>query len=229
MEATQVIDELVADTAGGILGSAGGRFFGWVIGGSLPAALAADWLTATWDQNAARYSGGPAIAVIEEVCGVWLKELLALPQGASFALVSGSQMAHVTCLAAARHALLARRGWDAEHDGLTGAPPIRVLTSRERHGSIERAVRLLGFGTRSLLELSVDERGCLQPGVLSQALKVQQDVPTIVVLQRQGISISERMIRLPNSFHWPTSPTPGFILTVPSAYWCKPRPPIVTA
>jgi glutamate/tyrosine decarboxylase-like PLP-dependent enzyme len=100
MEATQVIDELVTDAAGGVLGSASGRFFGWVIGGSLPAALAADWLTATWDQNAARYSGGPAVAVIEEVCGTWLKELLELPAGASFALVSGSQMAHVTCLAA---------------------------------------------------------------------------------------------------------------------------------
>lgn len=80
MEATQVIDELVADVAGGILGSTGGRFFGWVIGGSLPAALAADWLTATWDQNAARYAGGPAVAVIEEVCGAWLKQLLGLPQ-----------------------------------------------------------------------------------------------------------------------------------------------------
>src|SRR5689334_14437845 len=75
----QVIDELVADAAGGIVGSAGGRFFGWVIGGSLPAALAADWLTSTWDQNAARYTGGAAVAVIEEVCGAWLKEILGLP------------------------------------------------------------------------------------------------------------------------------------------------------
>ncbi|HLZ58788.1 MAG TPA: aminotransferase class V-fold PLP-dependent enzyme [Ktedonosporobacter sp.] len=189
MQAAQVIDELVADVAGGILGSAGGRFFGWVIGGSLPAALAADWLTATWDQNAARYSGGPAAAVIEEVCGAWLKELLGLPQGASFALVSGSQMAHVTCLAAARHALLARRGWDAERDGLAAAPPIRVLTSRERHGSIERAVRLLGLGTRSLLEFPVDEGGCLRPSTLSQALKEQPDAPTIVVLQAGDLNI----------------------------------------
>jgi glutamate/tyrosine decarboxylase-like PLP-dependent enzyme len=189
MDAAQVIDELVADVAGGILGSTGGRFFGWVIGGSLPAALAADWLTATWDQNAARYSGGPAVAVIEEVCGAWLKRLLGLPQGASFALVSGSQMAHVTCLAAARHALLARRGWDAERDGLTGAPRMRVLTSIERHGSIERAVRLLGVGTRSLLELPVDERGCLLPTTLSQAFTEQPDVPTIVVLQAGDLNI----------------------------------------
>ena len=189
IEALHVIDQLVADSAGGILGSAGGRFFGWVIGGSLPAALAADWLTTVWDQNAARYTGGPAVAVIEEVCGTWLKQVLGLPQEASFALVSGSQMAHVTCLAAARHALLARRGWDVECDGLTGGPSIRVLTSTEHHRSIERAVRLLGFGTRSLHELPVDERGCLQPATLSQALVEQSDMPTIVILQAGDLNI----------------------------------------
>ncbi|MEE9560707.1 MAG: pyridoxal-dependent decarboxylase, partial [Acidiferrobacterales bacterium] len=90
----KVIDDLVRDVAGGLLGSASGRFFGWVIGGTLPAALAADWLTSAWDQNAALYSTGPAEAVIEEVCGKWLKELLGLPAAASFALVSGCQMAH---------------------------------------------------------------------------------------------------------------------------------------
>src|SRR5207253_9638470 len=111
ISAEQVIDELVTDTAGGIIGSAGGRFFGWVIGGSLPAALAADWLTSAWDQNAASYACGPAEAVIEEVCGHWLKDLLGLPVHASFALTSGRQMAHVTALAAARNALLASRGW----------------------------------------------------------------------------------------------------------------------
>lgn len=188
-EAAQVISELVSDVAGGILGSAGGRFFGWVIGGALPAALAADWLTATWDQNAARCSGGPAVAVIEEVCGAWLKEILGLPQEASFALVSGSQMAHVTCLAAARHALLARQGWDVERDGLTGAPRLRVLTSTEHHRSLERAVRLLGFGTRSLLALPADACGRLLPTTLSQAFTEQPDAPTIVVLQAGDLNI----------------------------------------
>jgi glutamate/tyrosine decarboxylase-like PLP-dependent enzyme len=188
-EAAQVIDELVADVAGGIVGSAGGRFFGWVIGGALPAALAADWLTATWDQNAARSTGGPAIAVIEEVCGTWLKEVLGLPPGASFALVSGSQMAHVTCLAAARHALLTKRGWDVERHGLAGAPRLRVLTSTEHHKSLERAVRLLGLGTQSLLELPVDERGRLLPTTLSQALTEQPDASTIIVLQAGDLNI----------------------------------------
>ena len=109
-DAVQVIDEMVAGVEGGIIGSAGGRFFGWVIGGSLPAALAADWMTSAWDQNAGLYACSPAAAVVEETAGRWLKELLHLPAGASFALVTGCQMAHVTCLAAARHAVLARSG-----------------------------------------------------------------------------------------------------------------------
>lgn len=189
LDATKVIDELVADVAGGIVGSAGGRFFGWVIGGALPAALAADWLTATWDQNAARVTGGAAVAVIEEVCGTWLKEILGLPPTASFALVTGTQMAHATCLAAARHALLARHGWDVERDGLAGAPRLRILTSTEHHRSLERAVRLLGLGTRSLVELPADACGRLSPATLSQALAEQPDAPTIVVLQAGDLNI----------------------------------------
>src|SRR4249919_480283 len=116
-----VIDELARDVSGGLLGSAGGRFFGWVIGGVLPSALAADWLTSAWDQNAALYATAPAAAVVEEIVGVWLKDLLGLPPSASFALVTGCQMAHTTCLAAARHALLARRNWNVEKLGYSGA------------------------------------------------------------------------------------------------------------
>jgi glutamate/tyrosine decarboxylase-like PLP-dependent enzyme len=187
--AVQVVDDLVANAAGGIVGSMCGRFFGWVIGGTLPAALAADWLTAAWDQNAARTTGGRAAAVVEEVCGAWLKEILGLPPQASFALVTGSQMAHVTCLAAARHALLEKVGWDVERDGLAGAPRLRVLTSSEHHKSLERALRLLGLGTRSLHALPVDERGRLRPGSLSQALAEHSDDPTIVVLQAGDLNI----------------------------------------
>lgn len=102
LPAEALVEDLVKDVEGAILGSASGRFFGWVIGGTLPAALAADWLTATWDQNAALYSCGPAAAVVEEVAGGWLKELLGLPADASCAFVTGTQMAHFTCLAAAR-------------------------------------------------------------------------------------------------------------------------------
>src|SRR5689334_5833037 len=136
-----VIEDLVRDAGPGILGSGSGRFFGWVIGGALPAALAADWLTAAWDQNAASYACGPAEAVVEEVCGAWLKALLRLPETASFGLVTGCQLAHVTALAAARHQLLAERGLNVERDGLAGAPPIRVLTTEQRHGSLVRALR----------------------------------------------------------------------------------------
>ena len=184
----QVIDELVADTAGGILGNAGGRFFGWVIGGCVPAALAADWLTSAWDQNAALYACAPAEAVIEEVCGAWLKDLLGLPQIASFAFVTGCQMSHFTCLAAARNRLLAVNGWDVERQGLTGAPQIRVLSGDQRHGSVVRALRLLGLGTDCLVDLSVDERGRLTARSLADALKKYADPPKVVVLQAGDIN-----------------------------------------
>ena len=185
----QVIAELVRDVEGGIVGSADGRFFGWVIGGSLPAALAADWLTSAWDQNAALYATGPAAAVVEEVAGRWLREILGLPVNASFALVTGCQMAHVTCLAAARHSVLAKHGWDVEQQGLFGAPPIRILTSTERHGSFERAVRLLGFGSISVNYLPVDSGGCLRPDDLERALESDPAAPAIVVLQAGDINI----------------------------------------
>jgi glutamate/tyrosine decarboxylase-like PLP-dependent enzyme len=187
--AERVIDDLVSDVAGGLLGSASGRFFGWVIGGSLPAALAADWLTSAWDQNAASYACGPAVAVIEEVCGDWLKELLGLPKGASFALTTGCEMAHVTSLAAARNSLLARQGWDVESDGLSGAPGIRILTSDQFHASVSRAVRFLGLGTNSIQALPVNGAGKLQPERLEEALREDAQALTIVLLQAGDLNI----------------------------------------
>jgi glutamate/tyrosine decarboxylase-like PLP-dependent enzyme len=108
ISAERVIDELVRDAEPGIMGSAGGRFFAWVVGGALPSALAADWLTVAWDQNAVLVASAPAAAMVEEVAGEWLKQILGLPTEASFAFVSGCQMAHITCLAAARHAFARR-------------------------------------------------------------------------------------------------------------------------
>jgi glutamate/tyrosine decarboxylase-like PLP-dependent enzyme len=180
--AEQVIADLVHDVEGGIMGSAGGRFFGWVVGGSLPAALAADWMTAAWDQNAALYACAPAAAVVEEVAGRWLKEILGLPASASFAVVSGCQMAHATCLAAARHSLLAKRGWDVERQGLYGAPPIRIFSSGQRHGSIERAVRLLGLGSANVMDIAGDADS------LEQALAADSSRPAIVLLQAGDIN-----------------------------------------
>jgi glutamate/tyrosine decarboxylase-like PLP-dependent enzyme len=182
LEPSAVVEQLVADVAGGLAGSAGGRFFGWVIGGAVPAALAADWLTSTWDQNAGMYAVAPAAAVVEEVCGRWLLELLRLPVTASFALVTGCQMAHVTCLAAARNAVLAKQGWDVEQQGLFGAAPIRVLTGDQRHGTIERALRLLGVGQRSIVDIPVDDDG-LTGGALEPVLAAAPNAPTIVLLQ----------------------------------------------
>lgn len=179
----QVVHELVRACDGGIVGSAGPRFFGFVIGGSLPAALAADWMTSAWDQNAGLYVCGPAAAVVEEVAGEWLKDLFGLPKGASFALVTGCQMAHVTALAAARHQVLQRAGWDVERDGLSGAPAIRMLTSTEQHATVPRAARLLGLGTGCIDMLPCDDEGRLRADALESALKERAGKPTIVVLQ----------------------------------------------
>lgn len=186
---SQVIEELARDVQGGLLGSAGGRFFGWVIGGALPAAVAADWLTSAWQQNAALYACAPAAAIVEETVGGWLKDLLGLPAQASFALVTGCQLAHVTCLAAARHALLTKHGWDVERQGLYGAPPIRILSSTERHGSFERAVRLLGFGTSHIKLLETDDQSRLLPEALEDALQNDSGVPTLLLLQAGDINI----------------------------------------
>ena len=185
----QVMQELNSDVAGGLLGSAGGRFFGWVIGGALPAAVGADWLTSVWQQNSALYACSPAAAVVEETVGVWLKEILGLPSQASFALVTGCQMAHVTCLAAARHALLSQRGWDVESQGMFGAPAIRILSSTECHGSFERAVRLLGFGQSQVKLLPVDDQGRLIPEALEAELEEDTAAPTLVLLQAGDINI----------------------------------------
>ena len=178
----QVIADLVTDSAGGLMGTAGGRFFSWVIGGSVPAALAADWLTGAWDQNACLYATAPAASVAEEISGAWLKDLLGLPPSASFAFVTGCQMAHVTCLAAARHGVLERGGWNVEERGLGGAPPVRIYASRARHGTVKRAIRLLGFGSDNLIGLDADESGRLLPAALDAALSADS-APAIVVLQ----------------------------------------------
>ena len=205
-DANEVIAQLVEDVEGGLTGNVGGRFFAWVIGGSLPAALAADWLTSAWDQNAGMFAVAPAASVVEEVCGRWLLELLKLPPTSSFALVTGCQMAHVTCLAAARNAVLARQGWDVEQKGLFAAPPIRVLTGDQRHGTIERAMRILGMGRDCIVDIPVDETGKLRAEPLRQALSVNPDAPTIVLLQAGDLNTGsfdpyEELIPVAHHYH----------------------------
>jgi len=180
---SQVIDDLVADVSDGLMASSGGRFFGWVIGGTVPAAIAADWLTSVWDQNAAAPACSPASAIIEEVCGDWLKSLLGLPMDVSFGLVTGCQAAHTTALAAARHRLLTARGWNAETDGLYGAPPLRLITSESRHESLIRSMRLLGMGTKAIEHVDCNEDGSISLSTLGSALSHNTTTPTIVCLQ----------------------------------------------
>lgn len=180
--AAQVVDELACDALPGILGVQTGRNFAWVIGGGTPAAMGADWLTTVWDQNAGIHACAPAACVVEEIAADWLKVLFDLPAEAGVAFTTGAQMAHATCLAAARHAVLRDRGWDVEAKGLCGAPRIRILANAERHGSVDRAVRLLGLGTDSIVSLELDSDGRVSRQGLARAL-AEDDGPAIVVLQ----------------------------------------------
>jgi glutamate/tyrosine decarboxylase-like PLP-dependent enzyme len=175
MDSGAVVAALVEAASPGIVASPSGRFFGFVIGGGVPAALAADWLTSAWDQNAGLYVLGPSAAVLEEVCRRWLTELLGLPADASVAYVTGCQMAHVTCLAAARQHVLAEAGWDVEQQGLAGSPPIRVVVGAKRHVTVDWALRLLGIGVESLEVVPVDDQGRMRVDELHLG-----EAPTIV-------------------------------------------------
>jgi glutamate/tyrosine decarboxylase-like PLP-dependent enzyme len=183
----KVVADLAAAVDPGLVASPSGRYFGFVIGGAVPAALAADWLTSTWDQNSGLYACGPSAAVAEEVVGAWVGELLGLPPSASFALVTGCQMAHVTALAAARHAVMARVGWDVNERGLIGAPAVNVVVGAERHATIDRAVRLLGFGTACIVSVSADGQGRMMPDALREALG-RLDGPTILCAQAGNVN-----------------------------------------
>ncbi len=178
----EVVEALADAAERGVVAIPSGRYFGFVIGGALPAALAADWLTSTWDQNAGLVVCGPSAAVVEEVAGEWLMDLLGIPGTASFSFVTGCQLAHVTCLAAARHAVLERVGWDVEESGLAGSPQITVITGGRRHVTIDRALRLLGLGTASAVRVDVDSQGRMRLEGLAEALRGISG-PTIVCAQ----------------------------------------------
>jgi glutamate/tyrosine decarboxylase-like PLP-dependent enzyme len=154
-----VLAELAAAAEPGLVATTGPRYFGFVVGGALDAATAADMLAVAWDQPAFNAVTSPAAAVVEDVAGAWLKEVLGLPGTASVGFVTGGQGANTVGLAAARHRVLADAGWDVEQDGLGGAPAIRVLATGERHATIDRALRLLGLGTGALRSVPTDEQG----------------------------------------------------------------------
>jgi glutamate/tyrosine decarboxylase-like PLP-dependent enzyme len=179
-DARDVVAALAAAAGPGVLPSGSGRFFGFVVGGTTPAALAADWLASAWDQNAGLYVLGPAAAVVEEVAGAWLADLLGLPPQVSVGYVTGAQMANFTGLAAALQSVLARAGWDLGSAGLWGAPRVRVLAGESRHGTIDRALRFLGVGTAAIVPVAADDQGRMRVDALAEAL---DDGPAIVCAQ----------------------------------------------
>jgi len=184
----QVIDQLVAGAEPGLVTTAGPRYFGFVTGGALDAATCADVLATGWDQCAFSAVMSPAAAVVEEVVGGWLKQLLGLPALASFGLVSGGQGGNTVALAAARNHVLAQAGWDVERDGLCQAPTIHIVASAERHATIDRALRLLGLGTRCVVEVAATSQGAIDVGALARTLDALPAGPAIVCLQAGNVN-----------------------------------------
>lgn len=168
--AAAVVGELTAALEPGLVASGGPRYFGFVTGGSLPVALAADWVVSATDQDAAVAVMSPGAAVVEEVAGRWALELLGLPSDAAVGFATGAQTANITCLAAARHALLAAVGWDVEAEGLAGAPPVTVLVGAAAHATVVQALRLLGFGARHAVRVAADGQGRMSAAALETAL-----------------------------------------------------------
>ena len=183
-----VLEQLVDAVSPAMTATAGPRYFGFVIGGSLDAATGAEVLAAGWDQPAYNHLSAPAPALVEEVAGTWLKELLRLPATASFGLVTGAQAGNTVGLAAARHHVLGRAGWDVERDGLFGAPRVRVVASEERHVTIDRALRLLGFGAAVVEPVRADVNGAIDVADLGRVLDDGASGPTIVCLQSGNVN-----------------------------------------
>ena len=182
-----VVAELVAAAEPGLVATAGPRFFGFVIGGSLPAATAADVLAVGWDQCAFNTALSPAGSVVEECAGGWLKELLGIPATASVGFVGGGQEANTVGLACARHAVLEDAGWDVETDGLAGGPRVRVVAGVERHATIDRSLRLLGFGTAAVEPVAAQPDGAIDVAELRRVLAAGEG-PTIVCLQAGNVN-----------------------------------------
>jgi glutamate/tyrosine decarboxylase-like PLP-dependent enzyme len=186
--AADVVEQLANAVEPALVATTGPRYFGFVIGGALDAATAADMLTTGWDQNAFNAVTSPAAALVEEVTGAWLKDILGLPSAASFGFATGGQGANTTCLASARHHVLAQAGWDVERHGLHGAPAVRVVASAERHATIDRTLRFLGLGADAVKPVVADAQGAVDVGDLERALADGAGGPTIVCLQAGNVN-----------------------------------------
>jgi glutamate/tyrosine decarboxylase-like PLP-dependent enzyme len=182
-----VVDDLAAAAEPGIVATAGPRYFGFVTGGAVPSAVAAEWIAAAWDQNAGLYVMSPAAAVAEEVAGGWLIDLLRLPRHASVGFTTGAHMANLTALAAARHELLRRAGWDVEADGLQNAPRLNVVAGAEVHVSVIGALRVLGIGSQQVVRVEADGQGRMRADALVDTLD-RLSGPTIVCAQAGNVN-----------------------------------------
>ncbi len=183
LEASTVLAELDDIGAGATVASAGGRYFGFVIGGALPAAMAANMLAGVWDQNAGLEAASPVASYIEEVCRQWLLSLLGLPPSTAVGYVTGATMANFTGLAAARHALLEQQGWDVESRGLFGAPPIKVIVGEEVHVSVLKALSMLGLGSDRVEKVPVDSQGRMRADLLPH-----NSGPAIICIQSGNVN-----------------------------------------
>jgi glutamate/tyrosine decarboxylase-like PLP-dependent enzyme len=183
----QVLTELAANADPGIVATVGPRYFGFVTGGAVPISVAADWISSAWDQNGALYVMSPAAAVVEDIVAAWVLELLGLPATSSVGFTTGCHMANFTCLAAARHEVLHRAGWNVEAQGLQRAPRVRVIAGGEVHISAVGALRYLGFGTEEIEILPADGQGRMRAELLEAAL-TRGDGPTIVCAQAGNVS-----------------------------------------
>ena len=182
LDAAAVIDQLAEAMDAGLMDIASGRFFGWVMGGTLPSALAADWLVSAWDQNTGLRKATPGTAAAEETAGRWLLDLLGLPAGSDVGFVTGGTMANFACLAAAREKVFRDAGWDVAERGLAGAPPVHIVVGRERHDSIDVALRYLGLGAPTTVP--ADDQGRIRADALGAAL---DGGPAIVCLQAGNV------------------------------------------
>jgi glutamate/tyrosine decarboxylase-like PLP-dependent enzyme len=187
-DAEAVVADLAAALDPGLVASAGPRYFGFVIGGALPAAAAADWMTTTWAQNAALHASSPAAAAAEQVSGEWMLDLLGLPPTASTGLPTGAGLANTVGLAAGRHAVLSRAGWDVERHGLYGAPEIRVIVGEEAHATLLTGLQYLGLGRDRVVRVPTDEQGRLRADAFRQAVAAAGDTPLIAAAQAGNVN-----------------------------------------
>jgi len=182
-----IINDLIERGEPGLAAMTGPRFFGWVIGGSEPAGLAADWLTGAWAQNTGNAHATPTASAIEEIAGRWLLDLLDLPRDASVGFVTGATIANFTCLAAARGEVLRRAGWDCEARGLFGAPEVHVVLGEEAHSTVFSALKYLGLGTERVISVAIDKQGRMLPDAFAAAMR-KLSGPIIAIAQAGHIN-----------------------------------------